>query len=118
MIADLPPTTAIRDALDQAAADIASAQGWTYADRLDTHGDYRRLRATLVFIADETARECDRDGTHCKPVSVRFEWEVDARAVRCSRGRYAVESALTDDTCPGTVTTMSWTWPAAHRWTP
>jgi hypothetical protein len=107
---------AIIDAVDTRAAEIADYQGWTYADRIDTRGDYRRLRATLVFVENAPATECDRDGTHCHPVDLEFTWKIEAVTERCSPGVYATSTPYDAETCPGAVSAMSWTWPAARRW--
>lgn len=113
-----PPTVAIRDALDNAAADIATLNDWTYTDRINTRGDWRRIRATLVFIDYAPATECDRDGSHCHATTLQWEWRLEAVAERCAPGDYVVSTPIDTNACPGAVTAMSWTWPASKRWTP
>jgi hypothetical protein len=83
------------DALDGYGESYAKFQGWTYADRLaNSHGDYRRAYATLVFT---TTYEGTYDG---KKVKVPGEWQVEARVVRCGPGWYVVGTPEDRQTCP------------------
>ena len=83
------------DALDAYGAEYADYQGWTYVDRLaNSHGDYRRAYATLVFTTDY-------DGTYDgRPIKVPAEWEVEVRVVRCGPGWYIVSAPDNRRTCP------------------
>lgn len=82
----------MRDAVDAYAYDYAALQGWTYVDRANLRGDYRRAYFTLSFA---TIVDCDG----CPGGRLPWNWDVEARAVRCGPGWYVVSTPLDQRSC-------------------
>lgn len=108
----------MRDAVDAYGYATADSSGWQYVDRLSTaHGDYRRAYFTLVFVKDLPLTECNQRRM-CWKTTMPFEWNIEARVVRCGPGWYVVSTPLDLNGCSRRIVLPPWTQTMVRSQTP